>query len=81
MNQRLDQDLKNKLVSLVQQKASLSDEIEFLQSMQSELNHQITQSAKSQLIGKSSELVKMLREINSKPLNKLNNNPVSIEFT
>lgn len=80
MHSRLDNELKNKLMSLIQQKTSLNDEIEFLESMQSELNSQLTQSAKSHLIGKSGDLIKMLKEINNKPLNKYNNKAVSMEF-
>lgn len=81
MHQRLDQELKSKLLSLIQQKTSLSDEIEFLESTQNELNRHVNQSAKSHLIGKSSELVKLLREINGKPISKINSKPVSTEFT
>ena len=81
MQQRLDQELKNKLLSLIQQRSSLGDEIEFLESMQNELNRHLTQSAKSELINKSGDLVKMLKEINAKPMNKYNNKAVSLDFT
>lgn len=81
MHQRLDQELKSKQLVLLQQKTGLSDEIEFLESVQNEINQQISQAAKSHLISKSTELVKMLREINNKPLKKYDTKTVSTEFT
>lgn len=81
MHQRLDQELKSKQLVLLQQKTGLSDEIEFLESVQNEINQQIGQAAKSHLISKSTELVKMLREINNKPLKKYDTKTVSTEFT
>jgi hypothetical protein len=81
MHQKLDLELKSKQLTLIQQKTSLSDEIEFLESVQNEINQQINQTVKSHLISKSSELVKMLREINSKPLKKYNDKTVPTEFT
>ena len=81
MNQKLESELKAKLLTLLAQKGSMADEIEFLQSMQNELNRQLTQSPKSVLISKSGELIKMLREINSKPNNKYAKTNVSLEFS
>lgn len=81
MHAKLDSELKDKLINLMEQRTSLKDEIEFLESMQGELSRQLTQSAKSHLIAKSSELVKMLKEINCKPLTKYNNKAVSMDFT
>ena len=81
MNHKLESELKVKLLTLLAQKGSMADEIEFLQSMQNELNRQLTQSPKSVLISKSGELIKMLREINSKPNNKYAKTNVSLEFS
>ena len=81
MNQKLESELKAKLLTLLAQKGSMADEIEFLQSMQNELNRQLTQSPKSVLISKSSELIKMLKEINTKPINKYSKTNVSLDFS
>jgi len=80
MNQRLDGELKTKLLALLAQKGSITDEIEFLESMQSEINRQLLHSPKSSLIAKSYDLIKMLKEINSKPLTKYNKHTVTPEF-
>jgi len=80
MNQRLDSELKTKLLALLAQKGSITDEIEFLESMQSEINRQLLQSPKSSLISKSYDLIKMMKEINNKPLTKYNKHSVTPEF-
>jgi len=77
----LEGELKSKLLNLLAQKSALTDEIEFLESMQNELNKQLMQSPKSLLISKSSELIKMLKEINAKSIPKFNKDSIQLEFT
>lgn len=79
MNQKLESDLKSKLVVLVSQKNSVSEEIEFLENMKNELETQIKDSPKNVLIAKSEDLIQMLKEINNKPNFKFN--PSGINFT
>ena len=79
MNQKLESDLKSKLVVLVSQKNSVSEEIEFLENMKNELETQIKDSPKNVLIAKSEDLIQMLKEINNKPNFKFN--PSSINFS
>ena len=81
MNERLDNELKNKLITLIAQKSSISDEIEFLEGMNSEINRQINESPKNVLIFKSDELVKMVREISSKPVKVLGKQDLDLHFT
>ena len=80
MNKKLESELKSKLVALLSQKGSITDEIEFLESLQGELNRQLLHSPKSVLIVKSIELVKMLREINAKPFPKYNKHSITPDF-
>ena len=80
MNQRLDAELKSKLLALLAQKGSITDEIEFLESMQGDLNRQLLQSPKSVLIASSVELIRMLKDVNAKALPKYSKNMVTAEF-
>jgi len=80
MNQRLDAELKSKLLALLAQKGSITDEIEFLESMQGDLNRQLLQSPKSVLIASSMELIRMLKDVNAKALPKYSKNMVTAEF-
>ena len=80
MNQKLDAELKSKLLALLAQKGSITDEIEFLESMQGDLNRQLLQSPKSVLIASSTELIRMLKDVNAKALPKYSKNQVTAEF-
>ena len=80
MNERLDNELKNKLITLIAQKSSISDEIEFLEGMNTEISRQINESPKNVLIFKSEELVKMVREVSSKPVKVLGKQDLDLHF-
>ena len=80
MNQKLEAELKSKLLALLAQKSSITDEIEFLESIQSEVDRELIHSPKSVLIAKSMELIKMLKDINKKPLVKHNKHTITPEF-
>ena len=80
MNQKLESDLKSKLVVLVSQKNSVSEEIEFLENMKNELETQIKDSPKNVLIAKSEDLIQMLKEINNKPNFKFNPSGINFSF-
>ena len=80
MNQKLESDLKSKLVVLISQKNSVSDEIEYLENMKNELEHQIKESPKNVLIGKSEDLIQMLKETNEKPTFKFNPSGLNFNF-
>lgn len=80
MNQKLEGELKSKLLALLAQKSSITDEIEFLESIQSEVDREMSQSPKSVLIAKTTELVKMLKDINKKPLVKHNKHTITPDF-
>lgn len=80
MSQKLESELKSKLVVLISQKNSVSDEIEFLDNMKNELDTQIKESPKNILISKSEDLIQMLKEINSKPCFKFNSSGLNFNF-
>eukprot|EP00002_Diphylleia_rotans_P023896 TRINITY_DN4707_c0_g2_i2.p1 TRINITY_DN4707_c0_g2~~TRINITY_DN4707_c0_g2_i2.p1 ORF type:complete len:931 (-),score=180.40 TRINITY_DN4707_c0_g2_i2:331-3123(-) len=80
MQGRLDAQLKSKLLVLLAQKGSISEEVELLESMLNELNRQITNNPKSVLISKSAELVRMLQELHRKPTSQFVQEPVSLDF-
>jgi len=80
MSQKLDAELKSKLLALLAQKGSITDEIEFLESMQGDLNRQLLQSPKSVLIASSMELIRMLKDVNAKAMPKFTKNSVTAEF-
>lgn len=80
MSQKLEGELKSKLVVLISQKNSVSDEIEFLENMKNELDRQIKDSPKNILISKTEDLVEMLKEINGKPNFQFNTNGINFTF-
>ncbi len=80
MNSKLDSDLKSKILVLVSQKNSVSDEIDFLENMKNELDQQIKESPKNALISKSEDLIQMLQEINGKPSFKFNPSGLNFNF-
>uniref|UniRef100_A0A803TLS2 Tripartite motif containing 37 n=1 Tax=Anolis carolinensis TaxID=28377 RepID=A0A803TLS2_ANOCA len=56
---RLDTQLKNKLITLMGQKTSLTQETELLESLLQEVEHQLRSRSKRDLISKSSEILLM----------------------
>jgi len=55
---KLNQQLKNKLLTLLSQRGSMQDEIEQLEQFHSKLNLELTKMPKSSLIKKSGDLIR-----------------------
>lgn len=80
MQNRLDSQLKVKLLNLIAQKSSMSQEIELLDSMLHEVDRQLNSSQKSQFIAKSGDFTKMLTELHRKPTTELEKISISWDF-
>ncbi|XP_037666031.1 E3 ubiquitin-protein ligase TRIM37 isoform X8 [Choloepus didactylus] len=79
---RLDTQLKNKLITLMGQKTSLTQETELLESLLQEVEHQVLRScSKSELISKSSEILMMFQQVHRKPMASFVTTPVPPDFT
>nr|XP_035156550.2 E3 ubiquitin-protein ligase TRIM37 isoform X9 [Callithrix jacchus] len=78
---RLDTQLKNKLITLMGQKTSLTQETELLESLLQEVEHQLRSCSKSELISKSSEILMMFQQVHRKPMASFVTNPVPPDFT
>ncbi|XP_020922948.1 E3 ubiquitin-protein ligase TRIM37 isoform X9 [Sus scrofa] len=74
---RLDTQLKNKLITLMGQKTSLTQETELLESLLQELRS----CSKSELISKSSEILMMFQQVHRKPMASFVTTPVPPDFT
>ncbi|KAI8502867.1 Tripartite motif containing 37 [Branchiostoma belcheri] len=72
---RLDAQLKSKLITLMGQKNSLTQETELLESLLQEVEHQ------SELIAKSTELLQMFTQVHRKPMASFVTAPVPADFT
>ncbi|CAG9318305.1 TRIM37_2 [Blepharisma stoltei] len=80
MQERLEAQVKNKLQILHEQKEAISEEIDNLENMHIDINKQLSQDGKSKLIAKTPELIKMLKELNQKPLSRYNKVAVSTDI-
>ncbi|XP_064424899.1 E3 ubiquitin-protein ligase TRIM37 isoform X1 [Latimeria chalumnae] len=78
---RLDTQLKNKLITLMGQKTSLTQETELLESLLQEVEHQLHSCSKSELISKSSEILMMFQQVHRKPMASFVTAPVPPDFT
>ncbi|XP_048375159.1 E3 ubiquitin-protein ligase TRIM37 isoform X4 [Sphaerodactylus townsendi] len=78
---RLDTQLKNKLITLMGQKTSLTQETELLESLLQEVEHQLRSCSKSELILKSSEILMMFQQVHRKPMASFVTTPVPPDFT
>lgn len=78
---RLDTQLKNKLITLMGQKTSLTQETELLESLLQEVEHQLRSCSKSELITKSSEILMMFQQVHRKPMASFVTTPVPPDFT
>lgn len=77
---RLDSQLKVKLVTLMRQKNSLTQETEQLEHLLQEIEQQLTICSKSQLIMKSPDLLKMIHQVRIKPMASYITAPVPADF-
>ncbi|XP_019727156.1 E3 ubiquitin-protein ligase TRIM37 [Hippocampus comes] len=78
---RLDNQLKNKLITLMGQKTSLTQETELLESILQEVEHQLHSCSKSELISKSPEILLMFQQVHRKPMQSFVTTPVPPDFT
>ncbi|XP_041053834.1 E3 ubiquitin-protein ligase TRIM37 isoform X1 [Carcharodon carcharias] len=78
---RLDTHLKNKLITLMGQKTSLTQETELLESLLQEVEHQLRSCSKSELILKSQEILLMFQQVHRKPMASFVTTPVPPDFT
>ncbi|XP_069471257.1 E3 ubiquitin-protein ligase TRIM37 isoform X2 [Ambystoma mexicanum] len=77
---RLDRQLKNKLITLMDQKKSLTQETELLESLLQEVEHQLRSCSKSELILKSAEILMMFQQVHRKPMASFVTTPVPPDF-
>ena len=77
---KLDSQLKCKLLTLMGQKNSLTQETEQLESLLQEIEHQLHSCSKSELIQKSSDLNAMITPVNKKPMASFVTAPVPADF-
>lgn len=68
INNKLENDYKNNLKVLNENRICLFNEILYLKKMKKEINKKIKNSSKSKLILKSNRIINLISEINSKPL-------------
>ncbi|XP_031352390.1 uncharacterized protein LOC116177524 isoform X2 [Photinus pyralis] len=77
---RLDSQLKTKLLTLMGQKDSLTQETEQLEHLLHEIEHQLNTCTRSELISKSGELSRMIHAIRKKPMTSFVTAPVPADF-
>lgn len=80
MVNRLESQLKVKLVTLMRQKSSLDHETEHLEQLLDEIENQMNTCSRSQLIMKSPELLKMIHQVRLKPMACYVTAPVPADF-
>lgn len=77
---RLDSQLKAKLLTLMGQKSSLTQETEQLEALLQEIEHQLQTKRRSELIAHSAELSRMIHHVRKKPMASFVTAPVPADF-
>ncbi|PSN50251.1 hypothetical protein C0J52_02379 [Blattella germanica] len=77
---RLDSQLKAKLLTLMGQKNSLTQETEQLEALLQEIEHQLHSCTRSELITKSADLSRMIHQVRKKPMASFVTAPVPADF-
>ncbi|KAJ9575105.1 hypothetical protein L9F63_007766, partial [Diploptera punctata] len=77
---RLDSQLKAKLLTLMGQKNSLTQETEQLEALLQEIEHQLHSCTRSELITKSGDLSRMIHHVRKKPMASFVTAPVPADF-
>ncbi|XP_054274625.1 E3 ubiquitin-protein ligase TRIM37-like isoform X2 [Macrosteles quadrilineatus] len=77
---RLDSQLKAKLLTLMAQKSSLTQETEQLEALLQEIEHQLHTRKRSEFIAHSSELSRMIHQVRKKPMASFVTAPVPADF-
>jgi len=78
---RLDSQLKQKLLTLMAQKNSLTQETEQIENLLGEIDKYVNAKPKSELIGKSQELLQLSFDLNRKPVSAFASPQVHPDFT
>ena len=78
--ERLELQLNDKLMILLSQKSAIGEEIGHLETLEKNMDKEISSASKSGLIEKSKELIDSIVEIQSRPIVSFNNNEVSSYF-
>ncbi|KAJ1531031.1 hypothetical protein ONE63_005861 [Megalurothrips usitatus] len=77
---RLDSQLKAKLLTLMGQKTSLTQETEQLEALLLEVEHQLHSCTRSELIAKSRDMSRMIHQVRKKPMASFVTAPVPADF-
>jgi tripartite motif-containing protein 37 len=77
---RLDSQLKSKLLTLMGQKNSLTQETEYLEALLQDIEHQLHTCTRSELIMKSGDLSRMIHQVRKKPMASFVTAPVPAVF-
>lgn len=77
---RLDSQLKAKLLTLMGQKTSLTQETEQLEALLLEVEHQLHSCTRSELISKSRDMSGMIHQVRKKPMASFVTAPVPADF-
>ncbi|XP_022185884.2 E3 ubiquitin-protein ligase TRIM37 [Nilaparvata lugens] len=77
---RLDAQLKAKLLVLMGQKSSLIQETEQLEALLQDIDQHLHKCAKSELIGQSASLLRMIHHLRKKPMASFVTAPVPADF-
>lgn len=77
---RLDSQLKAKLLTLMGQKTSLTQETEQLEALLLEVEHQLHNCTQSELIAKSRDMSRMIHQVRKKPMASFVTAPVPADF-
>lgn len=78
---RLESQLKSKLLTLMGQKNQLTQETSLLETLIHEVEGQLNDCGKSELIEKSGELTQMFKQVHRKPMASFVTAPVPADFT
>ncbi|XP_066596105.1 E3 ubiquitin-protein ligase TRIM37-like isoform X2 [Prorops nasuta] len=77
---RLDSQLKAKLLTLMGQKNALTTETENVEAIVQEVEHQLHERTRSELIKKSSDLLTMINQVRTKPISRFVTTRVPADF-
>jgi len=80
LKDRLELQLKEKLMILLSEKNVIGDEINYLENLQKGVDKEINECSKTSLIGKSKELIQAIDEVKTRPSISFNGVDVSPEF-
>ncbi|KAG0590375.1 hypothetical protein KC19_1G094600 [Ceratodon purpureus] len=81
MQSRLEEQLKCKLLALLAQKGSMTQEMELLDTILHELDQQLNSIPKSDLIAQEPNMSRMLQDIRNRTFSDISRTPIPPEFT